>query len=641
MLPYIAAVALTLVAGVSVIAADNPAAMKPIAEPCRSRNVLSARFLTDPTTGHESLAMVDMNEMTGAELLMTDLKTGKGTSYKCPAGQGGWALLEVSGNRLIIGTFFDGQYMVFDLVKRVFVKSVGLPSESYIWEFALGSDGRLYGGTYSGARLISLDLNDYTVRDCGAPAPPNMYLRNLSSLPDGRILCNFGMEKPTTLIYDPSTSKFEAVPKQLEGITKGVSWNGYFLAWEKAFKGKDLEEQKQLPIPIPDGETGYKAQPDASRGDTLVLVRGTEVYTLSKDEKSITPVSKVDLKGGRLIDSAANKVVGIRGQDYFILQKGKKTAFKRIPLVAGPRQVMFMRADNKGNLWGGPPFGQTLFKLNPKNGKFINTATVCDGGGEVYDACFSGPDVYAVAYAGGDIIRYNPDQPWDQYNNVNPKTIANVGAKGYIRPVGGVKVGPDGKLYSGWMASYGKYGGAVAITDLPSGKTKLIENPLGEMAVYGLAVDKSNMYIGTTKEANGLPNKPTGIPEFGVMSIAENKILFRKEFPDVSGVHVAGIDIGLGKVITAADNTLMLFDTAKMQFVSDVPADIPGITSYCNAVFDSCFYYGSKKNVVKFDLTSLKWQIISEMPEAVENVAVASCKLYASCGAAVYAVKNK
>lgn len=641
MLIYVATAALTLVFAISAIAADNPIPVRHIADPCRARNILSARFVKDPKTGHECVAMVDMNEITGAELLMIDLITGKGISYKCPRGQGGWALMKVPGDRLIIGTFYDGQYMVFDLNKKQFIKSVGFPGESYIWEFALGSDGRLYGGTYSGGKLLSLDFKDYTVRDCGAPAPPNMYLRNLSSLPSGRILCNFGMEKPTTLIYDPSTRKFEPVPRQLESITKGVSWNGYFLAGSRAFKGDELEEQKQLPIPIPEGETGYWADAGSSTTDTLVLAKGSELYTYLKGDKSLTQVNKINLKGGRLLDSSAGKVVGIRGQDYFVLAKGKKTTFKRIPMVPGPRETLFLRADGKGNLWGGPSFGQTLFQLDPKSGKFNNTATVCDGGGEVYDACFIGKDVYAVAYSGGDIIHYNPDRLWDQVSNTNPRTIASLGAKGYIRPVAGVTVGPDGKLYSGWMAGYGKYGGTVAITDPSSGDTRLIENPLGEMTVYGLAVDKSNIYIGTSTSANGLPNKPSGVVEFGVMSISDNKILFRKEFPGASGVHIAGSDSKLGKVVAEVDNKLMLFDSNKMNFDDQLPSDIPPVTSYCSTIYKGSFYYSSQKLIVKMDLSNLKWQTITEMPATARNVAISSGKIYVSCGASVYEVAEK
>ena len=44
------------------------------------------------------------------------------------------------------------------------------------------------------------------------------------------------------------------------------------------------------------------------------------------------------------------------------------------------------------------------------------------------------------------------------------------------------------------MAKYGSYGGAISITDPKDGKTELIENPLGEQAIAGLAVNDSQIY---------------------------------------------------------------------------------------------------------------------------------------------------
>src|SRR5439155_11442319 len=153
----------------------------------------------------------------------------------------------------------------------------------------------------------------------------------------------------------------------------------------------------------------------------------------------------------------------------------------------------------RGRLWGGPTFGQTLFWLDTSTKEFFNTPVVCNAGGEVYDVTFLDGKVYAVAYSGGDIIEYNPDQPWDQLSNKNPRTIAHLADRGYIRPVAGVVVGPSQKkLYSGWMAKYGTYGGAIAVTDPADGKTELIENPLGQQAIAGLAVDDTQLYVGTS-----------------------------------------------------------------------------------------------------------------------------------------------
>ena len=58
-------------------------------------------------------------------------------------------------------------------------------------------------------------------------------------------------------------------------------------------------------------------------------------------------------------------------------------------------------ADDRGRVWGGPTFGQTLFYIDAKTGKATNTRTVSDNGGEVYDAAVVDGVCYAASYAGG------------------------------------------------------------------------------------------------------------------------------------------------------------------------------------------------------------------------------------------------
>src|SRR5207237_2788381 len=103
-----------------------------------------------------------------------------------------------------------------------------------------------------------------------------------------------------------------------------------------------------------------------------------------------------------------------------------------------------------------PSFVQTLVYREPKTGKTVNTRTVSDSGGEVYDVAVVDGLCYAVAYSGGEIIRFDPSAPWNQIHHVNPRTIARVSPE-YIRPVAGVPVAPDGRPYSSWQAKYGTY----------------------------------------------------------------------------------------------------------------------------------------------------------------------------------------
>jgi hypothetical protein len=84
---------------------------------------------------------------------------------------------------------------------------VRFAKEEYLWNTAMGGDGRIYTGTYPGGRLGALDLTTYTVEDCGAPAAPNLYLAPMihwfASSPqfDGRFIGHFTQEW-----YSTSTS---------------------------------------------------------------------------------------------------------------------------------------------------------------------------------------------------------------------------------------------------------------------------------------------------------------------------------------------------------------------------------------------------------------------------------------------------
>lgn len=611
-----------------------------LGQPCRAKNVLAARYIVAPD-GKEWFVLTNMNETAGMELIFIDFRRNEGRPVHAPAGSGSWALLEVPDYRLIVGTFYDGKFMLFDMHRMEFTHVASFPGESYIWNLAVGKDGRVYGGTYPGGKLGALDLKTYTVEDCGAPAPPNMYLRYVSALPDGRILCSLGFEKPTTMIYDPDSKKFEPAPKSLEGVSVGVSWGGYFLAGSRVLHGKTLQPIPP-PFPTPEGKD-WTVLANLTTNDTLYIRQGNAIYRVTHGAGKLEKLADIDLRGGAIYAATPRgELLGIRGQDYFVLQPGDtKVTLKPIPVESSPRPTFFLRVDERNRIWGGPPFGQTLFWMDTHTGKAVNTGTVCNSGGEVYDVAFLNGKAYAVAYAGGDIIRYDPDAPWDQWNNINPRVIASIGAKGYIRPTAGVLVGPDSRLYSGWMAKYGVYGGAVAVTDPSTGETDLIENPLGEQAVEGLAVDEQFLYIGTSLGANGLPNKSGEWARFGVINKATKEVVFRHEFDGASGVRSFWLDAATKRLVFSVDGNLRLFDTRSREFLP-VSSNAPRVGSRIVGLGDGKAYYVSGNNIIQLDMSTGDTQPIATLPAPATNVAIArDGTLYASCGADIYRIRKQ
>src|SRR5688572_2716274 len=127
-------------------------------------------------------------------------------------------LNQVPGDRLIVGTYYDGKMMVFDLKSMSFTKVIPFPGEEYFWNAALGSDGRLYAGTYPGGKLAALDLDTLSLHDCGAPTKPNLYLRHVNPTHDGRLLCHFGMTSVTQKLFEPKTKQWTDVPTSIKGV---------------------------------------------------------------------------------------------------------------------------------------------------------------------------------------------------------------------------------------------------------------------------------------------------------------------------------------------------------------------------------------------------------------------------------------
>jgi outer membrane protein assembly factor BamB len=641
----VATLALAIICSIPRAAA---AAVESLGEPCRAFNVLAGRVVTDPA-GKEWLVLTNMNEASGMELIFIDPRSNTAKSYKAPAGAGSWALLQVPGDRLVVGTYYDGTFMVFDLKQMKFIQSIPFKGEEYIWNLALGSDGRVYGGTYRGGKLGALDLNTYKVEDLGRPktAAPNLYLRNVSATPDGRILCHFGMEKKTTLLFDPKTKQFASAPDHLQ-VDRGVTWNDkYFLAGRQVMTGPELEMVKP-PFPTPpstkdnDGnDVHWAVDVLATTNQTLVLRHSNTIYRYRAGDKDLTRVFNGSLRGGVMYAPAASgEMLGVRGPEYFVLSPGKPIQFHRIPVQPGPRKTHFLEYDEHHNaLWGGPTFGQTVFRLDLKTKSFENTAKVCDAGGEVYDATFLDGKVYLVAYAGGDVIEYDPQQPWDQWGNKNPRVIASVKSRGegYIRPEAGVVLGPDKKLYSGWSVGYGKYGGAVSVTDPKTGDTELLENPLGiRQIISGVAADDAFIYVGTQLGGNGMPAQPNEAPRFAVLDRTTKKPVFEKTFEGSSNVRNLLHDPVAGRVAFSVNGAMHLFDIAGRKFVDGVEA--PKLTSHDLAGRgDGRAYFASGKTVHVLDMKTGRTSRFADAPGDVETIDVGrDNEVYVSVGTEVF-----
>jgi len=624
---------------VLIVAVPAAAAqVESLGKPCRAKNVLAGTVIDNRHGDGELLALTSSNEEVGLEVILVDLAANTAERYVAPAGSGSWGIMEIPGDRLVISTYYDGKYVIFDLNEMAFAEVIDFPGESYIWQIARGSDGRVYGGTYPGAKVAALDPETLEIEEAAVSPEPNMYA-SVEALPDGRLLVHFRNDNLISMLYDPATGELSEVPDDLR---RGVLWHGYFVTASGVYDGLEGELITPSPIPLPPGDPGtWTPRADITREEALFFSQGNRILRYREGEDGLTLMNDQDLRGMRLFGSTRDgKIVGVRGQDYAVITADAADPLLRpIPVETGPRPILPFAIDDQHRIWGGPHFGQTLFWLDTRTGEYHNTNVICDGGGEVYDVAFLNGKVYAASYAGGDITCYDPSQPWDQWNHVNPRPVASVGPE-YIRPVAGIHVAPDGMLYSGWMARYGTYGGAIAITDPETGETELIENPLGEQAVSGLAVGDDALYIGTTLAANGLANKPDEAPRFGMLDLATRELLFQRTFEGASEVARVQQDAATGRVVMSVGGKLHVFDPAAKAFVTEFDG-APTVNSQIALPGDGRALYGTGAVLHAIDLTSGAVTEVVTLPANVTHVAVDSDgSIYVACSSEVFRVTD-
>lgn len=624
---------------------SSAASCQHLGQPCRSLAPVATCMVTDRADGRERLVLTNTNEA-GLELIFLDFQREKATVFRSgdPKMTTGWAVMEVPGDRLVIATAgpspSSGRLVIFDLRKMEFARVIPCGNESFTWTLALGVDGRVYTGSWPSGKLFALDLNTYQIEDLGAPGLPNVYLRNVSALPDGRIFCRCTFEKPMSIIYDPSTKKFEPAPEHIKDIERGVSWNGHFLTLGSVVcDGKTLAKVDP-PFPVPD--KGYwRFEPALTGGDTVFFYQGHRICRWSKGDKTVTPFAETDLRGGGLMARAKDgSVIGVRHQDYFVLKQGGKALnLKPIPAESSARPTFFLRVDPQGRIWGGAHFGQTVFWMDPKTGESHNTRAINREGGEVYDAAFHGGKPYFAAYTSGGIIAWDPEKPWDEYGDTNPKLLAR--APGYIRPEAGITKGPDGKLYVGLMARYGTYGGAVLIFDPETGKSDFIENPLGDQGIASVAAGDGVLFVGTTCCGNGLPPRYNIPTRFGIIDLATRKTVFQSEPGGCAAIRALGWDPKSNRVVVALGKSLRLFDVKNRNFLPDACREAPELTCRSVGFAGGRLYYASGKSVVSLDVATGEAVRIVEAPADVSHVTVApDGSIYFACGVDVYKVSR-
>ena len=622
----------------------------PLAQPCRAKQVLSGCVTPDPADGRERLWLTNMNENTGGELIAVDFENDTAELYRWPAGDGSWHVMPLDGGRFAISTYYDGKFLLFDARAKEWLHVADFPEEKYIWDMAVGNDGRIYGGTYPGGKLGAFDPETRDFEDCGRPDDldeGSLYLRHVVATPDGDIVCSFGYAQQMTAIYKVREKRFVQVWED-DDLAAVVSLLGYLIVSSGsrgllALAGTDPWPIEQSPLPDCPVAGGWGGIHSFSTDERVYLTVEQETWKWLPGTGELTRIHEHGVRGGTVYGFADDdSMLGVRGQDYFRLRPGEAEGDLRpIPAESEGRPMHFLVAGESGRVWGGPPFGQTVCWYEIDTGEYHNTGQVVDGGGEVYGATEVDGKLYTASYAGADFAVYDPEQPWDQWNHVNPRPIASLRSEGLCRPTGRMRLGPDGKLYSGWQAEYGRYGGALARLDPANGEVRTWHDPLGPEAVGAMTLDDRHVYIGTNLSANGLSAKP-GDGHFGVFDIAAEEFVYVEQMKDDPSVRPVGTlrgEDGSRLVIVPVGDIARVFDADALEFRDDIAVetpDSPGVGEDAIHLADGSLVYVRGPWLVRVK-PDLSVEHLGPLEHRVEHMTVGSDgSIYYSSGPTLY-----
>ena len=588
-----------------------------VAKPSRNFNILGHTSITDPWDGREKYVLSNFALGGTGTVVLIDVLTGDGESFALPVGNGAWGIVNWHDEKLVIGTCVDQAYLhVFDLKSRTWAEPLPSVGESYFWQMTIGSDDKIYGGTYPGCSLMQYDPIAHSLVNLGRVSDnaKNMYSRPVFGEAPGYILVNFGFDTNGWKAYHIESGTFR--PFGLSGATmREISEDYICMEGDGIYTFYDPKTLE----PIEDRGCSEMLSPR-----TIILPNGQK-----------NPF--IRLKSGKL--------AGNRGQEYFIIdapsslsgyEQPLNVKLKRIPVEAPDTEVFTLVPDNRGRIWGSSGFGQTIFRFDPATGEFWNSSSVCNHGGEVYGMVFVGDKLFLAAYVGGDHIVYDPDQPWDQLNNVNPRTLRSVGPD-LIRPHGRSVIGPDGGVWTGWWAKYGVYGGGLSRVDPATLEVESWYDPIPGQAVAGLAADDEYIYFTTNGHANGLEARRDIRCHLAIWKpgtgLVHTEMLPEGEQTDF------GLCAANGKAALCVGKQIRIYDAEARKFEREVPIedtcdwilklDERKVGAFCG------------KLLYEIDLFTGNSSVLSELPGRIRAATVtADGNIYFSVKTALYVLKS-
>ncbi len=505
---------------------------------------------------------------TGATLFLAvvDPDTGEAKQYKAPVGPGAWAMIRGPDEKMYLGTWESGIILKFDPKEAdQGIQVIGKPSvtETYIWQYALGKDGKLYGCTYGSAKLVSYDPRTNQMEDLGRMDETQMYTRSIACGPSGKIYTAIGYGKANLVMYDPATRAHKSIlPEKYRSETaasvhRGADGNVYAQCGAQAFRADD-----ETLVPVSAGEVV------APKG--LALRDGRTVQVGEVTATSVTYTLADPKTGGK-----KTRTFEYRGDGALVFAVG-----------VGPG----------GKIYGSTAMPLEMFVHDPSEKRSSHLGNPTAVNGEIYSFLALREKLYVCAYPGSYLSVYDPGKPFRFGTDAgdNPRGYGGIG-DGHLRPRAMV-LGPEEKIYIGSLPPYGQLGGAMAVFD-PAAE-KVVENYrnlIPNQSIFSLAFEgRSGLVFGGSSIAGGGGSTPSEKEARFFAWDPKAKKIAAGLVPVPGDSAIVAMAAAEGKVFAASrpSNTLFVYDPALGKIVHAATVPFGGVHEISLGLHRSGLLYG-------------------------------------------------
>lgn len=590
-----------------LVAAQISPPFESLGIPVRKAGLMGVLVGPGPSEGTERIYFNFRQDGGKLFLVAVDPETGNSEQFNSPAGTGAWGFIVGPDQKIYLGTHEgpdpqdSGQMLVFDPKHpEQQIQIVGRPaeSESYLWQFAVGPDNKIYGCTFPSAKLVAYDPATGAMQDLGVMDETQQYTRNICVGADGKVYLGIGYGRANVVVYDPATKEHRGIlleqyrsdPLQTTAsVSKGVDGNVYVSA---------------ITVVEKDGQK--------TAGSATLLVQDGQLV-----EATNVP-AMVDfrtLKDGR-------RVLNEHMDGKYDLVSADGATEHRTFTYAGDGAGLFIVANGPlGRIYGGTFMPNEMFWYDPASGELQNPGNPTEVGGEMYSMLDHHGLLYVCAYPGSFLSKWDPAKPWNYGRGAdnNPQGYGPLGP-GHLRPRAMIH-GPGEMIYIGSYPEYGMHGGSLGVWD--PALEKLIENyhPLIEnQSVTALVYDEKTGLIfgGTSTQGGGGTTPIAKEAKFFAFDPKEKKLMLEIAPVPESPYIRALCQVGRKLFGIASGDTLFVVDADTREVVHTGSLGVGSVLDCSLAPWKDGMLYGvASSKIFRLHPDTYAVDVLAEFPRTI------------------------